>query len=79
MKKERESYVFQGEMPARPFNALAREYGRQLSNGSWVLPISRVKKVHEQILDGEKHVNLLGPFALSQLDKFLEQKKRQRS
>ena len=79
MKKESERYIVQGEMPVRPYNALAREYGRQLPNGRWALPISRVNKVYEQIRDGEKHVNLLGPFALSQLDDFLEEKKRKRS
>ena len=76
MKKDRENYIVQGEMPVRPFNALAREYGRQLRDGRWVLPILRVNKVHQQILDGKKHVSLLGPFALSQLDDFLEQKRR---
>lgn len=79
MKKDIEKYIVQGEMPVRPFNALAREYGRQLPDGRWVLPISRVNKVYEQILDGEKHVNLLGQFGLDQLGDYLEQKKGKRS
>ena len=78
MKKEGGNYFHKGEMPTRPFNALARQFGRQLRDGTWVLPISRVNKVYEQILDGEKHVNLLGEFSLDQLGNFLEQKRRTR-
>lgn len=65
-------------MPTRPFNALARQFGRQLRDGRWVLPKSMVNKVHEQVLDGERHVDQLGESGLEQLGDFLEQKRRTR-
>ena len=79
MRGESEKYIFQGEMPPRPFNALARKYAKQLRDGRWVLPASKVNKIYEQILDGRIHIEQFGQVGLDQLGDFLESRERKRS
>ena len=72
MKGESERYISKGKLGARAFNPLAREFGREIRPGEWVLLISKVRKVYGRVIDGRERVNYLGPKGLDELKNFFD-------